>query len=158
LQFSTNHLGHFALTLRLLPLLRAGAARVTTQVSVAAARREVNWDDVNWERRYHPMRAYSSSKIAVGLFGMDLHRRSVDAGWGIESNLAHPGFAPTNLLAAQPDIGRSEDTFGVRIIRQLSKRGILVGTPESAALPAVYAATRPEAESGRLYGPGGFQH
>ena len=50
LQFGTNHLGHFALVARLLPLLRAGQARVTSQVSVAARRGAVNWEDPNWER------------------------------------------------------------------------------------------------------------
>lgn len=158
LQFATNHLGHFALTGRLLPLLRASKARVTTQVSVAANRHFVNWADINWERGYHAMKSYSSSKIAVGLFAMELHRRSAREGWGIQSNLSHPGISPTNLLSAQPQMGRSKDTTGVKVIRALSRRGILVGTAESAALTAVYAATSPDAKSGHLYGPDGFQH
>ena len=158
LQLATNHLGHFALTARLLPLLRAGGARVTTQVSVAANQHAVRWDDINWEQGYHPMKAYSSSKIAVGLFAMELHRRSATEGWGIQSNLSHPGISPTNLLSAQPQMGRSKDTPQVKVIRALSRRGILVGTAESAALPAVYAATSPDAKGGHFYGPGGFQH
>lgn len=158
LQFATNHLGHFALTNRLMPLLRAGKARVTTQVSVAANEGAVNWEDINWAKGYHPMRSYSSSKIAVGLFAMELHRRSAQGGWGIWSNLSHPGISPTNLLSAQPQMGRPQDTVGVRMIRALSRRGILVGTAESAALPAVYAATNPDAKSGHFYGPSGFLH
>lgn len=158
LQLATNHLGHFALTGRLLPLLRAGRAHVTSQVSVAADQHAVAWDDIGWERGYHPMRAYSSSKIALGLFAMELHRRSTQEGWGIRSNLSHPGVSPTNLLAAQPQMGRPRDTVQVRLIRALSRRGILVGTPQSAALPAVYAATSPEAHGGRLYGPRGLGH
>lgn len=158
LQFVTNHLGHFALTARLLPMLRAGKARVTTQVSVAAKRGAVNWDDINWEHDYHAMRAYGSSKVAAGLFAMELHRRSSELGWGVESNLSHPGVSPTNLLAAQPHMGRSSDTTSVKLIRALSRRGVLVGTPESAALPALFAATSPVAQAGRLYGPDGFQN
>jgi NAD(P)-dependent dehydrogenase (short-subunit alcohol dehydrogenase family) len=158
LQLATNHLGHFALTARLLPLLRAGAARVTTQVSVAANRNAVRWDDINWAQGYNPMKAYSSSKIAVGLFAMELHRRSATEGWGIRSNLSHPGVAATNLLSAQPQMGRPKDTPQVKLIRALSRRGILAGTAESAALPAVYAATSPDAKGGHFYGPGGFQH
>lgn len=50
-QFGTNHLGHFALVAHLLPLLRAGGARVTSQVSVAANQHAINWDDLNWEDR-----------------------------------------------------------------------------------------------------------
>ncbi len=158
LQFGTNHLGHFALVARLLPLLQAGRARVTSQISIAADQGAVNWADLNWERSYDGMRAYSQSKIASGLFGLELDRRSASLGWGITSNLSHPGVAPTSLLSAREEIGRSEDTLGVRVIRWASKRGIVAGTPETAALSALYAATSPDAVAGRLYGPRGIGH
>jgi NAD(P)-dependent dehydrogenase (short-subunit alcohol dehydrogenase family) len=158
LQFATNHLGHFALTTQLLPLLKAGRASVTSQVSVAANQNAVLWDDLNAQKSYHAMRSYSSSKIALGLFAMELHRRSTAGAWGIRSNLSHPGVSPTNLLAAQPSMGRTTDTMEVKIIRALSRRGILLGTAQSAALPAVLAATSPEATGGRFYGPRGLGH
>jgi NAD(P)-dependent dehydrogenase (short-subunit alcohol dehydrogenase family) len=158
LQFGTNHLGHFALVGHLMPLLRAGRARVTSQISVAANRNAINWDDLNWERSYHGMRAYSQSKIAFGLFGLELDRRSQAGGWGITSNLSHPGVAPTSLLAARPEVGRDEDTREVRLIRALSARGILVGTVQTAQLPALYAATSPDAKRGGFYGPSGLGH
>jgi len=158
LQFGSNHLGHFALVSHLLPLLRAGRARVTSQISVAANQRSINWDDLNWEKSYSGGGAYSQSKIAFGLFGLELHRRSEAGGWGITSNLAHPGVAPTNLLAARPEVGRAKDTAGVRVIRALSRSGILLGTVESAALPALFAATSPDARGARLYGPSGPGH
>jgi NAD(P)-dependent dehydrogenase (short-subunit alcohol dehydrogenase family) len=158
LQFATNHLGHFTLVAHLLPLLRAGHAHVTSQVSIAANQGAIKWDDLNWQADYDPMKAYSSSKIAFGLFAMELQRRSDAAAWGIRSNLSHPGITPTNLLAAQPAMGRADDTTAVKLIRAMSRRGILVGTPASAALSAVYAATSPDAKGGRLYGPKGFQH
>ncbi len=158
LQFGTNHLGHFALTARLLPLLQAGRAHVTSQVSIAADQGAINWDDLSWHSDYDPMKAYSSSKIALGLFATELQRRSDAGGWGIRSNLSHPGITPTNLLAAQPGMGRPDDTTAVKVIRAMSRRGILVGTPASAALSAVYAATSPDAKGGRLYGPKGFRH
>ncbi|MEV0323772.1 SDR family oxidoreductase [Streptomyces sp. NPDC050658] len=158
LQWGTNHLGHVALVAHLLPLLRAGKARVTSQISVAANRGAINWADLNWERSYDGMKAYRQSKIALGLFGLELDRRSRSAGWGITSNLAHPGVAPTNLLAARPEVARAEDTMGVRLIRALSARGILVGTVETAKLPALYAVTSPDAEQGGFYGPRGLGH
>ncbi|TCB97350.1 SDR family NAD(P)-dependent oxidoreductase [Micromonospora zingiberis] len=155
LQFGTNHLGHFALVARLLPLLRAGRARVTSQISIAARRGRINWDDLNWERSYHGMRAYSQSKIAFGLFGLELERRSRAQGWGISSNISHPGVAPTSLLAARPEIGRGQDIPQYRLIRAMSARGILAGTVETAKLPALMAATDPGAKPGVLYGPSG---
>jgi NAD(P)-dependent dehydrogenase (short-subunit alcohol dehydrogenase family) len=158
LQFGTNHLGHFALVAHLLPLLRAGHARVTSQVSIAANSGAINWGDLNWERSYDGMKAYSQSKIAFGLFGIELDRRSRAAGWGITSNLSHPGVAPTSLLAARPELGRTEETAARRIIRALSERGILLGTAETAGLPALYAATSPGAQPGGFYGPRGFAH
>jgi NAD(P)-dependent dehydrogenase (short-subunit alcohol dehydrogenase family) len=151
LQLGTNHLGHFALTAHLLPLLRAGRGRVTSQVSVAARRGSIHWDDLCWERSYDGMAAYRQSKIACGLFGLELARRSAAAGWGVTSNLSHPGVAPTSLLAARPEVGRSEDTTGVRVIRWLSARGLLVGTVDSARLPALMAVTT--GEDGGFYGP-----
>ncbi|WP_041832194.1 SDR family oxidoreductase [Actinoplanes sp. N902-109] len=158
LQFGSNHLGHFALVAHLLPLLRAGQARVTSQISVAANSNSINWDDLNWEKSYSGMRAYSQSKIALGLFGLELDRRSKAAGWGITSNLAHPGVAPTSLLAARPEVGRAKDTPQVRLIRLLSRHGILLGTPDSAGGPALLAATSPDAQGERMYGPSGPGH
>ncbi|WP_435738168.1 SDR family oxidoreductase [Cellulosimicrobium sp. PMB13] len=155
LQLGTNHLGHVALVAHLLPLLSAGRARVTSQISVAARNGAMNWDDVNWETLYDGRRAYSQSKIAFGLFALELERRSQAGGWGVTSNLSHPGVAPTSLLTARPELGRDRDTPQIAIIRRLSRAGILLGTPESAALPALFAATSPEARGGRLYGPDG---
>ena len=155
LQFGTNHLGHFALVGHLLPLLRAGRARVTSQISIAARSNGINWDDLNWTQNYSGGKAYSQSKIAFGLFGLELDRRSKRLGWGITSNLAHPGVAPTSLLAARPELGRDGDTSSIRVIRWLSARGILAGTVESAGLPALLAATGPDLKGGRLFGPNG---
>lgn len=158
LQFGTNHLGPVALVAELLPLLAAGRARITSQVSVAANEGAINRDDPQWERAYRGMDAYRQSKIAFGLFALELQRRSARNGWGITSNLSHPGVAPTSLLSARPELDRAADTRSVRIIRWLSARGILVGTPESAALPALFAATSSAAEPGALYGPRGPGH
>ena len=158
LQWGTNHLGHVALVGQLLPLLRAGSARVVSQVSVAANERRINWDDLNWERSYNGMTAYSQSKIAYGLFAVELGRRALAEGWAITSTLSHPGIAPTSLLSARPEMGRAGDTFGRRLIGAMSARGILVGTPQSAALPAVLAATVADPGVGRFYGPSGPGH
>lgn len=156
LQLATNHLGHFALTAQILPLLRAGQARVTTQASVAANQHGVCWADLQWEKSYNKDKAYSSSKIAVALFGMQLDRLSRTRGWGITSNVAHPGISATNLLASHPEMGRDSDTLSVRIIRRLATTRIpLAQTAAEGILPALYAATSSNAHGGRFYGPSG---
>ena len=156
LQFGTNHLGHFALVGHLLPLLRAGRARVTSQISIAANSGSINWDDLNWEKSYNGMRAYSQSKIAFGHFGLEFERRSRAGAWGITSNLSHPGIAPTSLLAARPELGREGTVNGRGLIGTLSRLGIVVGTAESAGLPALLAATA--STGGLFYGPRGLGH
>ncbi|OLL72847.1 putative oxidoreductase/Short-chain dehydrogenase [Pseudonocardia sp. Ae168_Ps1] len=158
LQLGTNHLGHVALVGHLMPLLRAGRARVTSQVSIAAARGAIHWDDPNWERSYDGSRAYGHSKVALGLFGLELDRRSRTGGWGITSNLSHPGVVPTSLLSTRPEVGRARDTPQVHVIRALSRWGVLLGTVATAQLPALLAATSADAQGGRLYGPTGLGH
>lgn len=154
LQFGTNHLGHVALVGALLPLLRVADGRVVMQSSVAAQRASVRWDDLQSERDYDVARAYGQSKLACALFALELGRRSRAGGWGITSAVSHPGVAPTSLLAARPEIGRSSDTVAVRLIRWLSARGLLVGTPASAAEPALLAATDTDLDGG-FVGPTG---
>jgi NAD(P)-dependent dehydrogenase (short-subunit alcohol dehydrogenase family) len=158
LQWGTNHLGHFALTARLLPVLRAGRARVTTQTSVAARTGAINWDDLEFERSYSVGKAYGQSKLANLMFALELQRRSEAAGWGITSNASHPGVTPTNLLAAQPALGRPTDTLQVRAVRLSARLGLINRSVEHGMQPALLAATHPLAGGGKLYGPSGFQH
>ncbi|MDI9891271.1 SDR family oxidoreductase [Microbacterium sp. IEGM 1404] len=155
LQFATNHLGHVALVGGILPLLTAGSARVVTQLSIAARSGRIAWDDLPAERGYDGQRVYSASKIALGLFARELDRRSAEGGWGLRSVVSHPGVAPSNLLAARPEIGRTTDVPAVRAIRWMSRHGILLGTVRSAAQPALLAATTTDPRSDVLYGPRG---
>ncbi|MCG5440013.1 SDR family oxidoreductase [Micromonospora foliorum] len=156
LQFGTNHLGHFALTGRLLPLLRAGQARVTTMSSSAARSGRLDWDDLQSNRRYASIRAYNASKLATLHFGLELDRRSRAGDWGIVSNVAHPGTTMTNLYASGPNLGRSRPSLHHSIMSRLARWGILVHSVDAGLLPALYAATSPQAQGGRFYGPDGL--
>ncbi|WP_327007968.1 SDR family oxidoreductase [Dactylosporangium sp. NBC_01737] len=156
LQFGTNHIGHFALTGRLLPLLSAGEARVTTMTSSAARHAKLNWEDLQSERAYAPVRAYNQSKLANLMFALELDRRSRAAGWGIVSNAAHPGTALTGLYAAGPNMGREKPSPIEAVMKRLASWGVLVQGVDRGLLPALYAATSPEAGGGHFYGPDGF--
>jgi NAD(P)-dependent dehydrogenase (short-subunit alcohol dehydrogenase family) len=83
LQFGTNHLGHFALTGRLLPLVRAAESpRVVTVSSLAATQRNLDFEDANAQNGYKPMRSYGMAKLAQLMFAVELDRRSRLGGWG----------------------------------------------------------------------------
>lgn len=97
LHFQTNFLSHAALCLGLLPLLERGRARVVVQGSLASAVVGVRWDDLQFEHRYGPLRAYGSSKTALGLFGVELARRAPALAVG----LSHPGVVPGSAIAAE---------------------------------------------------------
>jgi NAD(P)-dependent dehydrogenase (short-subunit alcohol dehydrogenase family) len=157
LQFGTNHLGHFALTGRLLPLLRKSSfPRVVSLSSGASNIGTINFDDLQSERRYRPVFVYGQSKLATLLFALELHRRSQLYGWGIRSNAAHPGVTHTNLQTTGPTLnGRLNalSILGMRITMAIP--GFSQEIPQGA-LPTLYAATHPRAEGARYYGPDGF--
>ncbi|MBR8740614.1 SDR family oxidoreductase [Nocardiopsis sp. MG754419] len=158
LQFGTNHLGHFALVAGVLPLLIAGRARVTTQSALAAAMvRSMHWSDLQCEHEYRPWPAYGRSKLATLLFGLELDRRSRAEGWGITSNVAHPGFTRTNLQSAGPTMGGGRSASDA-LFRFFAPFGWPVQRVEGGLLPALHAATAPDAEGGRFYGPRGLGH
>jgi NAD(P)-dependent dehydrogenase (short-subunit alcohol dehydrogenase family) len=147
-QFGVNHLGHFALTGLLLPLLRRGTdARVVTVSSEAYRGGSIDFDNLNGERSYRAARFYRQSKFANVLFGLELDRRSRAAGLPLTSVLAHPGFAKTNLPASG---GRGLTglllKFGNAVLAQSAERG---------AWSQLYAATAPKVEGGQFFGPGG---
>lgn len=160
LQFATNHLGHFALTAHLLPLLRAGGgARVATQSSIGARQGSFAWDDLQAERGYAPMKVYNQSKLAILMFGLELQRRSAAAGWGVTSTLAHPGLTSTNLQASGRNMGRAKPTTWMdRSFKRLSRFGFLVQTVDDGLRPVLYAATGPQVRGGAFYGPRGVGH
>ncbi len=158
LQFGCNHLGHFALTAHLLPLLRAaGHARVVSLSSMAARQGRIHFDDPQFEKSYTPMQAYGQSKLAVLMFARELNRRSSQAGWGIISNAAHPGLTKTNLQISGPSHGRSKPSTMEQLYK-LSWRltPFLWQEIDEGILPALYAATSPQAEGGAYYGPHGI--
>lgn len=147
LQFGTNFLGHFALTARLLPLLRNGSdPRVVTLSSLAARAGSINFDDLNAERDYKPMPVYSQSKLACLIFAIELARRSERNGWGVRSIAAHPGISRTDLL-----LNASGKYSLQRIMRTLLP--FLFQPAAQGALPTLFAATALEAKAGAYYGP-----
>lgn len=152
MQFGTNYLGPFALTLLLFPALRrSNAPRVTTVCSGAAnlGLRRIQFEDLQWEKAYGPWKAYCQSKLADVLFMLELSRRCEQAGIGVVSNGAHPGYARTNLQTSGP--GRPQNVFEKLLAAIMSQDAA------QGALPTLRAATAADAGSGSYYGPSLFQ-
>src|SRR3984893_6883117 len=149
MQFGTNHLGHFALTARLMPLLRrASEPRVVNVSSLAHRTAFIDFDDLQGARVYSPWKAYGQSKLAMLMFALELQRRSDATGWNLISNAAHPGFARTGLFASGPGglLSLASD-FAAPFFAQSATDG---------ARPILFAATGPKAKPGAYYGPGGI--
>jgi NAD(P)-dependent dehydrogenase (short-subunit alcohol dehydrogenase family) len=157
LQFGTNHLGHFALTGHLLPLLRAAtAARVVTVSSIAATQPKLQFDDPNAQHDYKPMLSYGMAKLAQLMFAVELDRRSRLAGWGLLSNAAHPGLSKTNLLSGA-SYGRDKPTLQARFTRLTWRLLPFMWLDVDEGIkPTLYAAASPDAQGAKYYGPRGF--
>jgi NAD(P)-dependent dehydrogenase (short-subunit alcohol dehydrogenase family) len=152
LQFGSNFLGPFALTLRLLPLvLAAPAPRIATMSSGAANFGRIQYDDLQWERRYRPTPAYAQSKLADLMMSNHLAQLAADRGWSLLSVAAHPGYTRTNLQTAGASLGPGKPPLYARLaMRLIPSQDVEIGTE-----PLLFAATSPEAGPGAYYGPAG---
>jgi NAD(P)-dependent dehydrogenase (short-subunit alcohol dehydrogenase family) len=149
LQFGTNHLGHFALTGRLIGAMEGREdARVVTLSSGAHHFGRIAFDNLGGDRRYFRWRAYSQSKLANLLFALELERRLSAAGSTIKSMAAHPGYAATNLQFAAPPL---VDRMVMRVINP-----VVAQSADMGALPILYAATEPGLPGGTYAGPDGI--
>jgi len=148
-QFATNHLGHFALTGRLLSrLLAAAAPRVVTVSSLMHRGGKIDFEDLQGERSYSRWGAYQQSKLANLMFCFELQRRAVEAKTSLKSVAAHPGYAATNLQAA------GTDRFYERWFMAIGNK-LFAQSADMGALPTLYAATVPDLPGGTFVGPGG---
>lgn len=145
MQFGVNHLGHFALTAGVAPLVMATpGSRIVTMSSMGHRLGTLDLDDLFFEGRgYDRWRPYFQSKLANVLFTAELHRRLAAAGSTTMALTAHPGVSHT-------DLGHE----GSGITNKLFKPFMpLMQSADAGAQPIVRAATDPDACSGQLYGP-----
>ncbi|MBS0985410.1 MULTISPECIES: SDR family oxidoreductase [Acetobacter] len=159
LQFGTNHLGHFALTSHLRPLLQAarGGGTVVTVASLAAHKTHIHFDDLQFRHHYSPFTAYQQSKLANLLFARELARKAGEAGWALHSRAAHPGWSSTSIIANGP---AASTPPALSILQRTAGGAVLRLMGQSAARGAeasLYAALSPDACDGDYYGPQGSQ-
>ncbi|MGZ5407791.1 MAG: oxidoreductase [Aeromicrobium sp.] len=153
LQMGTNHLGHFAWTATLWPLLKSSQSRVVTVASFAHSWvRGIDLRSLTTQgspRRYRRWQSYGESKLANLLFALELDRRVKEAGLRVTSVAAHPGYASTNLTSSGPTIGgNSLQAIGMHQITRAIAQPAAMG-----AWPLLMAATDPELSGGEYIGP-----
>jgi NAD(P)-dependent dehydrogenase (short-subunit alcohol dehydrogenase family) len=145
-----NHLGHFALTGLLLPVLSAAPApRVVTLSSGMHRSGSIKFGDLQREHGYNNWLAYGQSKLANLMFCFELQRRATAAGSPLLSLAAHPGYAATNLQFAAP--AHAYERWFMAIGNQLFAQ-----SAEMGALPVLYAATVAGLPGATYVGPDGF--
>jgi len=151
LQFGTNHLGHFALTGLLLDrLLEAEGSRVVTMSSsVHRGCTSIDFDDLQWEKRYKRTAAYAQSKLANLLFTYELQRRLARHATKTIAVAAHPGGSFTQQFHHTPLLVRP-------LVNLIAPR--VLNSPQMAALSPLRAATALDVRGGQYYGPNGFHN
>jgi len=150
LMFGTNHLGHFALTGWLMPLLSAAtAARIVTMGSFAAKSERLDLDDLQSRNDYRPKRTYGRSKLAQMYFGLELDRRLRAVGSTVVSVVVHPGGALDSLTPSRPPV--HVRTTGARL--SAAPAALLAQGKQAGAWPAVRAVLDPAVSGGQLWGP-----
>jgi protochlorophyllide reductase len=145
MQFGVNHLGHFALTQRLLPLMQGTpGSRIASMSSPGHRLGRMHFDDLMGERGYKRWPAYFQSKLANILFSTALQRRLAAADAETISVAAHPGATNTDLGTE----GTSLVNRAVSVLIPLTAQSVDYG-----ALPMLRAATDPDVRGGEYYGP-----
>ncbi|BDY05768.1 oxidoreductase [Ferrimonas sp. YFM] len=146
MHWATNHLGHFALTHELLPLLEAApAGRIVTVSSLAAKMgpADIYYDDIHFEQKYDYVAAYAQSKLANAIFFSELNERLRAAGSKVISVGAHPGYTATDLQRHMGLLGIVSNTlFAQRI--------------DMGILPTLRSATDLGVKGGDYFGPANF--
>ncbi|MCC5945332.1 MAG: SDR family NAD(P)-dependent oxidoreductase [Bernardetiaceae bacterium] len=144
IQMGTNHLGHFALTGLLMPLLeQTKNARIVATSSLGHRVGNINFDDINWEKRkYNSSQAYADSKLANLYFAYHLAEKLKAKNKDIKVTAAHPGWTRTDL---------QKHSWYMRMLNPLFSQGT-----DQGVLPTLRAAFDEKAQSGDYYGPSRF--
>lgn len=144
IQMGTNHLGHFALTGLLMPLLnKTKASRIVATSSIAHRQGNIDFEDINWgKRKYVTNKAYGDSKLANLYFAYELARKLKDAPDAPTVTAAHPGWTSTDL---------QRHSLMFRILNPIFSQNV-----DNGVLPTLRAAIDEHAKPSNYFGPSGF--
>ena len=147
----TNHYGHFLLCGLLFPRLEQSRGRIVVVSSLGynLGLKTIQFDDMNWDRNYHPNRTYSQSKLAQMMFAYELQDRLAAAGnTNVDVYVCHPGSSRTSLI-------KTSAGPLMRCVWWLMTLSPMVQSAEKGSWPQVMCATEEGLEQRALYGPTG---
>ena len=145
IRLAVNHFSHFLLAGLLFPqIAEDGRIVATSSVAHRSGLKRIKFEDINFAKDYRGWTAYSQSKLANLMFGLELDRRLKAASSNVKAVVCHPGISATNLIKSAGPFLRPLMKFGNIFIAQSANRG---------AWPTLLAAADPSAKGGSFYGP-----
>jgi len=152
-QLGVNHYGHFLLCGLLFERINDSQGRIVVVSSEGhkMGLRTIQFDDMNWDKNYHPNKVYSQSKLAQTMFAYELQDRIKAAGKKVKVYVCHPGASNTSLI-------RESASFMTRMSWALMVKIGVAQTAEKGAYPEVMCATENHLEERAYYGPTGLMN
>lgn len=152
-QLGVNHYGHFLLCGLLFERIEASEGRIVVVSSEGhkMGLRAIQFDDMNWDKNYHPNKVYSQSKLAQMMFAYELQDKIKAAGKNVKVYVCHPGASNTSLI-------RESASFMTRISWAFMVKIGLAQTAEKGAYPEVMCATEENLKERAYYGPTGIMN
>ncbi|MEP1385689.1 MAG: SDR family oxidoreductase [Paraglaciecola sp.] len=152
-QLGVNHYGHFLLCGLLFDRIEASQGRIVVVSSEGHKMgiRGIQFDDMNWDKNYHPNKVYSQSKLAQMMFAYELQDKVKAAGKNVKVYVCHPGASNTSLI-------RESASFMTRISWSFMVKIGIAQSAEKGAYPEVMCATEDSLKERAYYGPTGFMN
>jgi NAD(P)-dependent dehydrogenase (short-subunit alcohol dehydrogenase family) len=152
-QLGVNHYGHFLLCGLLFERLEVSQGRIVVVSSEGhkMGLRTIQFDDMNWDKNYHPNKVYSQSKLAQMMFAYALQDKIKTAGKKVRVYVCHPGASNTSLI-------RESASLMTRISWAFMVKIGLAQTAEKGAYPEVMCATEANLKERAYYGPTGLMN
>jgi len=152
-QLGVNHYGHFLLCGLLFERIEASEGRIVVVSSEGhkMGLKAIQFDDMNWDKNYHPNKVYSQSKLAQMMFAYELQDKIKAAGKNVKVYVCHPGASNTSLI-------RESASFMTRISWAFMVKIGLAQTAEKGAYPEVMCATEENLKERAYYGPTGIMN
>lgn len=149
-QMGTNHYGHFTLCGSLFDRIEASNGRIVVVASLGykMGLKTMQFDDMNWEKNYHPNHTYCHSKLAQMMIAYELQDKVKAAGKTTKAYVCHPGASSTSLISTSGGLVTN-------IMWSLMKLSPMVQSAEKGAYGQLMCATEPELEQRAFYGPTG---